>query len=74
MMERFRHKVFRRLLGQEKITQTPIETLLAWRHRGFSVYRGEKVDAEDEPGREPLARYILPPDVTKQNDLRSPDR
>lgn len=52
MMELFRHKVFKMLLEEEKITERQIEILLSWKNTGFSVYRGEKVDSEDKKGRE----------------------
>jgi hypothetical protein len=41
MMVLFRHKVFRMLLAEEKITETHVEKLLAWRHTGFSVDGGD---------------------------------
>jgi transposase-like protein len=37
MMELFRRKVFKMLLAEEKITETHVAKLLAWRHTGFSV-------------------------------------
>jgi transposase-like protein len=84
MMELFRHKVFKMLLAEEKITETHIQKLLAWKHTGFSVYRGEKVEAEDKKGREHLASYALHPPMSQENriapagrprnDLRSRDR
>ncbi|MBI3656987.1 MAG: hypothetical protein HY232_11265 [Acidobacteria bacterium] len=59
MMELFRHKVFKMLLAEERVTAKQVEKLLASKHSGFSVYHAEKVDAEDKKGREHLAGYIL---------------
>jgi hypothetical protein len=73
MMELFRHKVFKRLLAEEKITETQVEKLLSWRHTGFSVYRGEKVDAEDKKGREHLASYILHPPMSQEKMTYDPE-
>jgi hypothetical protein len=50
MMELFRHKVFKMLDAEEKITERQIEILLSWKNTGFSVYKGGKVDAEDRKG------------------------
>jgi hypothetical protein len=69
MMELFRHKVFKMLLAEEKITETQVEKLLSWRHTGFSVYGGEKVGAEDKKGREHLASYILHPPMSQENRI-----
>jgi hypothetical protein len=59
LMRAFRHKLLKTLLAQEIITPQMVGLLLSWRHPGFSVYRGEPVQADDTAARERLARYIL---------------
>ncbi|MBI4481755.1 MAG: hypothetical protein HY652_02580 [Acidobacteria bacterium] len=66
-------KVFKLLLAEEKITETHVEKLLSWRHTGFSVYRGEKVDPEDKQGREHLASYILHPPMSQEKMACDPE-
>ncbi|MBI1748214.1 MAG: transposase [Acidobacteria bacterium] len=73
MMELFRHQVFKMLLAEEKITATQVEKLLAWKHSGFSVYRGEKVDPEDKKGREHLASTILHPPMSQEKMTYDPE-
>jgi hypothetical protein len=45
-MQLFRHKLIRALLAREKITPRLVEILQNWRHPGFSVYQGERIDPD----------------------------
>jgi hypothetical protein len=58
-MRLFRHRLFKRLLVGEKITERTVELLSSWRHSGFSVFAGEVVEPDDRAGLERLAAYIL---------------
>jgi hypothetical protein len=55
----FRHKVLKLLKQEGLLTEERLELLLSWRHHtGFSVDASVKVEPEDGPGLERLARYI----------------
>ena len=41
-----------------------IELLLSWRHTGFSVHNRVRVEPEDQPAVERLARYIMRPPIS----------
>ena len=55
----FRHKVFNMLLSKGKITQDMIDMLMSWRHSGFNVFCGSRIQPGDETAMENLARYII---------------
>jgi len=57
--EIFRHKVFKMLLSKRKITEDLVDMLMKWRHSGFNVFCGPKIQAGDENAMENLARYIV---------------
>ncbi len=53
----FRAEVLRMLLGKELITEAIVDTLLSWRHSGFSVHGAVRV--EDREGAVRLGRYMI---------------
>jgi hypothetical protein len=55
----FRHKVFKMLLSQGKITQKMVAMLSTWRHSGFNVFCGKRISPKDDTAMENLARYII---------------
>jgi endonuclease III len=55
----FRHKVFKMLLSRGKITEDLVEMLMNWRHSGFNVFCGDRIQPGDEKAMENLARYIV---------------
>ncbi len=57
--EIFRHKVFKLLLEKEKITAELVEMVSAWRHSGFNVFCGSRIQPGSEDAIENLARYII---------------
>ncbi len=57
--EIFRHKVFKLLLKKEKITAELVEMVSAWRHSGFNVFCGSRIQPGSEDAIENLARYII---------------
>ena len=56
--ELFRHKVFKMLLSKGKITEDLVDMLMKWRHSGFNVFCGPRIQPADEKAMENLARYI----------------
>jgi hypothetical protein len=59
--EIFRHKVFKMLLSKGKITQDLVNMLMSWRHSGFNVFCGPRIQPGEEEAMENLARYTCPP-------------
>ncbi len=57
--EIFRHKVFKMLLKKEKITGELVELVSGWRHSGFNVFCGSRIQQGSEDAIENLARYII---------------
>jgi hypothetical protein len=54
----FRHNVFKMMLSKGNITQELADMLMSWRHSGFNVYCGPRIQPGDEQAMENLARYI----------------
>jgi hypothetical protein len=63
IMELFRHKLVKALLAREKISPRLVEIMRNWRHPGFSVYQGERIDADDHEARQRLAGYMVHPPI-----------
>jgi len=55
----FQHNVFKMLLSKGKITQELVDMLMSWRHSGFNVYCGPRIQPGDDQAMENLARYII---------------
>ena len=55
----FRHRVLQMLLGERRIDETRIRTLLGWRHSGFSLHNAVRIGAHNTEGRRAVAEYIL---------------
>ncbi len=54
-----------RLLQDEGLlSEERAELLLSWRHCGFSVHNRVRVEPEDQPAFERLARYIMRPPIS----------
>ena len=47
------------LLYKGKITQDLVNMLMSWRHSGFNVYCGPRIQPGDDQAMENLARYII---------------
>ena len=60
----YRHKVMRLLQDEGLLSQERTELLLSWRHTGFSVHNRVRVEPEDQPAVERLARYIMRPPIS----------
>ncbi len=47
------------ILSKGKITEDLVDVLMKWRHSGFNVFCGPKIQPGDENAMENLARYIV---------------
>jgi len=57
--ELFRDQVLKFLIHEGRTEPEFAEQLRKWRHSGFGVFRGERIDSGDRDGLEQLARYIV---------------
>jgi hypothetical protein len=57
--EAFQYEVLKMLKKEEKINDVIIKNMLAWRHSGFNVYIGDRIEPDDKAGLGNLARYII---------------
>ena len=55
----FIHKIFKMLLKKGLITEKIIDLVLSWRHTGFGVYCGKRINPKEARSTENLARYII---------------
>jgi len=72
--EIFRHKVFKMLLSKEKITQDLIDMLIKWRHSGFNVFCGPRIQPGEEEAMENLARYIIRASFSQERMTYVPEK
>ena len=63
IMELFRHKLVKALLAREKISPLLVEIMQSWRHPGFSVFQGVRIDPDDHEARRRLAAYMVHPPI-----------
>jgi hypothetical protein len=73
IMELFRHKLVKALLAREKISPRLVEIMGNWRHPGFSVYQGERIDPDDHEARQCLAGYIVHPPIALERLRHRPE-
>jgi hypothetical protein len=57
--EIFRSCILAMLKRKGKIADDLIGKLMNWRHSGFSVYAGNRINRDDKAGQEALAQYIM---------------
>ncbi|MBN2034679.1 MAG: transposase, partial [Deltaproteobacteria bacterium] len=57
--EIFRYRVFKMLLSKGKITEELVSMVMKWRHSGFNVFCGDRIQPGDDKAMENLARYIV---------------
>jgi hypothetical protein len=55
----FQRKVVKMLVIKGKITQEVVKLIMSWRHSGFNVRCGHRIQTGDEEAMENLARYIV---------------
>jgi hypothetical protein len=61
LMQLFRHKLVKALLGREKISPRLVEIMQNWVHPGFSVFQGEAIAPDDHQARQRVAGYMVHP-------------
>jgi len=59
LMSLFRERILARLLDRHAISKELVQRLLAWRHPGFSVHVGERIDPEDKQHLCDTAAYLV---------------
>ena len=52
-------KCIKMLLSKSKITEDLVDMLMKWRHSGFNVFCGSRIQPGHEEAMENLARYII---------------
>jgi len=70
----FVHKIFKMLLSKGLITEKIIDLVLSWRHTGFSVYSGKRINPKDKRSTENLARYIIRASFSQERMKYFPDQ
>ena len=70
----FIHKIFKMLLKKGLITQRIIDLILSWRHTGFGVYCGKRINPKDARSTENLARYIIRASFSQKRMEYFPDQ
>ncbi len=69
----FVHKIFKMLLAKGFITEKIIDLISSWRHTGFSVYCGKRINPKDKISTENLARYIIRASFSQERMKYYPD-
>jgi hypothetical protein len=72
--EIFRHKVFRLLISKGKITEDIVKLLKSWRHSGFHVFCGNRIQPGDKDDMESLARYIIRACFSQERMTYTPEK
>jgi len=61
------------LLSKGKITQDLVDMLMNWRHPGFSVFCGSRIQRGEEMAMEKPARYIIHASFSQERMTYIPD-
>jgi len=69
----FIHKIFKMLLAKGFITEKIIDLISSWRHTGFGVYCGKRINPKDARSTENLARYIIRASFSQERMKYYPD-
>ena len=72
--EFFRHNVFKMLLSKGKITEDLVDMMLKWRHSGFNVFCGPRIQPGEEDAIENLARYIIRASFSQERMTYIPEK
>ena len=70
----FRYKAFKMLLSRKKITEDLIDMMMGWRHSGFNVYCGPRIQPGEEEAIENLARYIIRASFSQERITYIPEK
>jgi len=69
----FQHKVLGMLLRKGKITEEVVKLILSWRHSGFNVHFGPRIQPDDKEAMENLARYVVRASFSQERMTYIPD-
>jgi len=69
----FRYKAFKMLLSRKKITEDLIDMMMGWRHSGFNVYCGPRIQPGEEEAIDNLARHIIRASFSQERVTYVPD-
>jgi len=69
----FRRKVFKMLLSKKKIIEDLVDMVIKWRHSGFNVFCGSRIQPGDEKAMQNLARYIIRASFSQERLTYIPD-
>ena len=58
-VRRYAGKLCKLLICKRKITEDIVKLLKSWRHSGFHVFCGNRIQPEDKEAMKYLARYII---------------
>ena len=70
----FIHRIFKMLLKKGLITERVMDLILSWRHTGFGVYCGKRINPIDAKSTENLARYIIRASFSQERMKYYPDK
>jgi len=70
----FRLKVLTMLLRKKKITRELIRMLDGWRHSGFNVFAGERIQPREKKSLENLAAYLIRATFSQERMDDSPEQ
>jgi hypothetical protein len=69
----FQHTVLKMLLRKGEITEEMVNLTLSWRHSGFNVHCGPRIQPGDEEAMENLARYVVRASSSQERMTYLPD-
>lgn len=69
----FQQKVLKMLVRKGKISEDLIKLIMSWRHSGFNVHCGPRIQPGDEESMENLARYIVRASFSQERMTYIPD-
>jgi len=70
----FVHRIFKMLLSKGLITERVIELIGTWKHTGFGVYCGKRINPKEAKSTENLARYIIRASFSQERMKYFPDQ
>jgi len=70
----FIHKIFKMLMSKGLITERVVALISSWRHSGFGVYCGKRINPKEARSTENLARYIIRASFSQDRMKYFPDQ
>ena len=69
----FQHEVLGMLLGKGKIMEEVVKLIMSWRHSGFNIHCGPRIQPGDDEAMENLARYVVRASFSQERMTYIPD-